>query len=173
VPKAGEPTNDDALPKGKASIEIIKVSPGSSECRIVRQTPGEPVVEGDSCVNLVYDKNIKYNVRVYGNFDLDRNGTATPQDADVVKRLITKWGGKVTDKLNADTDFLVIGKVPELPNYSQEDLDRPEIQFAVEQKKKEIQAYDETLSQAIQLNIPVLNQNRFLYFTGYYEQAAR
>ena len=173
VPKTGEATNDDSLPKGKASIELIKVSPGSSECRIVRQTPGETVVEGDSCVNLIFDKNIKYNVEVYGNFDLDRNGTATAQDADVIKRLVTRWGGKVVDKLNADTDFLVIGKLPELPNYTQEELDRPEIQFEVEKKKKEITEYDDILNKAIEYNIPVLNQNRFLYFTGYYEQAAR
>ena len=173
IPNPGDPTNDDNLPKGKASIEIIKVEPGSSECRIVRQTPGENIVEGDLCVNLVYDKNIKYNVMVYGNFDLDRNGQATSADADVIKRLVTQWGGKVTDKLNADTDFLVVGKLPEIPNYTQEELDRPEIQFDVEKKKKELADYEETLAHAIELNIPVLNQNRFLYFTGYYEQSAR
>lgn len=173
VPKSGEPTNDESLPKGKASIEVLRVSPGSSECRIIRQTPGETVVEGDACVNLVYDKNVKYNFMVYGSFDLDRNGQTNPQDNDVIKRLITRWGGKVVDKLSADTDFLVIGKVPELPTYTQEELDRPEIQFEVEKKKKEIADFDEILSQAIQYNIPVLNQNRFLYFTGYYEQSAR
>jgi len=173
VPNPGDPTNNENLPKGKASIEIIKVTPGSSECRIVRQTPGENIVEGDLCVNLVYDKNIKYNVMVYGNFDLDRNGQATAADADVIKRLVTQWGGKITDKLNADTDFLVIGKVPEIPNYTQEELDRPEIQFEQERKKKELAEYEETLARAVELNIPVLNQNRFLYFTGYYEQSAR
>jgi len=173
VPAPGDPTNNENLPKGKASIEIIKVEAGSSQCRIVRQTPGENVVEGDLCVNLVYDKNIKYNVMVYGKFDLDRNGQATDADADVIKRLVTQWGGKVTDKLNADTDFLVIGKVPEIPNYTQEELDRPEIQFEQERKKKELADYEETLARAVELNIPVLNQNRFLYFTGYYEQSAR
>jgi hypothetical protein len=173
VPGLGDPNNNENLPKGKASIEIIRVAPGSSECRIIRQTPGETIVEGDLCVNLVYDKNIKYNVMVYGKFDLDRNGQATDADADVIKRLVTQWGGKVTDKLNADTDFLVIGKVPEVPNYTQEELDRPEIQFELEKKKKELADFDETLARAIELNIPVLNQNRFLYFTGYYEMSAR
>ena len=173
IPKPGDPTNDENLPKGKASIEIIKVSPGSSECRIIRQTPGENPVEGDPVVNLVYDRNIHYNVMVYGDFDLDRNGQATPQDAEVIKRLVTRWGGHVVSVLNADTDFLVIGKVPEIPNYTQEELDRPEIQFEVERRKKALADYDETLAKAIELNIPVLNQNRFLYFTGYYEQSAR
>lgn len=173
IPKPGDPTNDENLPKGKASIEVVKVAAGSSECRIIRQTPGETVVEGDAAVNLVFDKNIKYNVMVYGNFDLDRNGQATAADADVIKRLVTRWGGKIVTTLNADTDFLVIGKVPEVPTPSQEELDRPEVQFELDRKKKELADYDDVLAQAIQLNIPVLNQNRFLYFTGYYEQSAR
>ena len=173
VPNPGDPNNNENLPKGKASVELIRVMPGSSECRVIRQTPGETLVEGDPCVNLVYDKNIKYNIVVYGNFDLDRNGQATAADGDVIKRLVTQWGGKITDKLSADTDFLVIGKVPEIPSYTQEELDRPEIQFEQEKKKKELAEFDETLAHAIELNIPVLNQNRFLYFTGYYEQSAR
>ena len=173
IPKVGDSNNDENLPKGKASIEILRVSPGSSECRIVRQTPGETVVEGDSVVNIVFDKNIKYNFVVYGSFDLRRSGQTNPNDTDVVKRLITSWGGKVVPKLDANTDFVVIGRVPEVPNYSAEELERPEIKFQQEQKQKEVAEYDELLGQALQLNIPVLNQNRFLYFTGYFEQAAR
>lgn len=173
IPAPGDPTNNENLPKGKASIEIVRVSPGSSECRIVRSTPGATVVDGDLCVNLVYDKAVKYNFVVYGNFDLDRNGQTSPTDADVIKRLITSWGGGVMDKLNVDTDFLVIGKLPEIPNYTQEELDRPEIQFDLERKKKELADYEEILARAIELNIPILNQNRFLYFVGYYEQSAR
>jgi hypothetical protein len=173
IPKPGDPTNDDNLPRGKASIEIIKVTPGSSEARIVRQTPGMNVVEGDLAVNIVYDKRTKYNFMVYGNYDLDRNGQATAQDADVIKRLVTQWGGSVTDKLNVDTDFLVVGKVPEIPEYTAEELDRPEIQFELKRKQEELAAYDDVLAKALQLNIPVLNQNRFLYFTGYYEQSGR
>ena len=37
---------------------------------------------------------------------------AFPADAEVIKRLVTAWGGQVVDQLNVDTDFLVIGKVP-------------------------------------------------------------
>ncbi len=173
VPKPGDPLTDDNLPRGKASIEIVNVSPGTSECRIVRRTPGSTIVEGDLCVNAVYDRSTKYNFLVYGNFDLDRNNQATPQDADVVKRLITSWGGNVQDKLTADTDFVVLGKVPEIPTYTAEELERPEIQFEQEKKKQEVSAYEDTLARAVELNIPVLNQNRFLYFVGYYKQSAR
>jgi len=173
IPKPGDATTDVNLPIGKASIELIKVSPGSSEARIVRKSPGMTVVEGDLCVNIVYDKATKYNFLVYGNFDLDRNGQATPQDADVIKRLVTSWGGAVTDKLNVDVDFLVMGKVPVIPDYTAEELDTPEKAFELKRKQEELAAYDDILARAMALNIPVLNQNRFLYFTGYYEQSGR
>lgn len=173
VPKSGDPTNDENLPKGKASLEILKVTPGSSECRIIRATPGMQVVEGDPCVNIVYDRNSQYNVMVFGSFDLDRNGQATPSDADVIKRLVTQWGGKVVDKLGVETDFLVMGKMPEVPNYTPEELDDPVKVYEQDQKKKALTEYEDTLARAVELRIPVLNQNRFLYFSGYYEQSAR
>ncbi|HEX8340861.1 MAG TPA: hypothetical protein VF624_08130 [Tepidisphaeraceae bacterium] len=173
IPQIGPAETDENLPKGKASIELVKVSPGASQGRVIRTTPGMTLVEGDLCVNVVYDRNVKYNFVVYGSFDLDRNNQPTPSDADVIKRLVTQWGGVVQDKLTVDTDFLVIGKVPEIPSYTQEELDRPEVQFEIERKKQELTAYDDILSRAIALNIPVLNQNRFLYFTGYYEQSGR
>ena len=34
-------------------------------------------------------------------------------------------------------------------------------------------AYDAVLKRASELSIPVLNQNRFLYYTGYYDQRRR
>lgn len=173
VPAVGDPTTEVDLPKGKASIEIIKVSPGSSEARIIRATPGMTVVENDLIVNIVYDKATKYNFLVYGKFDLDRNNQPTAQDADVIKRLITAWGANVTDKLDVNTDFVVMGTVPTIPEFTQEELDTPEVQFRIKQAQDELAAYDDILAKAQALNIPILNQNRFLYFTGYYEQSAR
>jgi esterase/lipase len=173
IPSVGDPTTDDDLPKGKASIEILKVYPGSSEARIVRQTPGMTVVENDPIVNIVYDRATKYNFYVYGKFDLDRNGQATSPDADVIKRLVTAWGGRVTDQLNVDTDFVVMGKVPQIPEFTPEEAENPENAFRIKQAQDELAAYDEVLAKAQSMNIPILNQNRFLYFTGYYEQSAR
>jgi len=34
-----------------------------------------------------------------------------------------------------------------------------------------LKAYDDVLNQAKELHIPIMNQNRFLYFCGYYENA--
>ena len=43
IPPAGDPSNDDNLPKGKASIEVVRVGPSSSECRITRTSYGTQI----------------------------------------------------------------------------------------------------------------------------------
>jgi hypothetical protein len=164
---AGTPT----LPKGKASIEVVRLGEGQSECRIIRQTLGKPVVEGDVVANLVYDKNTKYNFVVFGNFDLDQNGTPTPQDGETVKRLITQWGGKLQTDVNVDTDFLILGKEPEVP--AAEENEDPTHIAQREAAAKQLEAYNNLVSKAKDLHVPILNQNRFLYYIGYYEQAQR
>lgn len=174
VPKLrGDSLSDDSLPKGKASIEVVRVLPGLAEARIVRRTRGMTITEGDYVSNLVYDKNIPFKFVVYGNFDLDRNKSATPQDADIIRRLITQWGGQTTDNLDVTVDFLVIGAVPEIPSFTQEELDQPDLRARKEAAEKALNAYNDVVNKAIELHIPILNQNRFLYYTGYYEQSAR
>jgi hypothetical protein len=173
IPPAGDPTNDDNLPKGKASIEVVRVGAGSSEARVVRQTPGTQVTEGDLIANLVYDPNVKYNFVVYGDFDMDRNGVATPQDADVVRRLITQWGGKLMDQVNVDTDFVVLGKEPVLPVFTKEELQDPFNAKKLSDAQAALDAYVQVRRTASDLHIPIVNQNRFLYLIGYYDQSRR
>ena len=75
------------------------------------------------------------------------------------------------DQVNVDTDFLVMGKKPvvlPLPeNPTPIDTERHEKQVA------DLDAYIKILDTATHLNVPILNQNRFLYFTGYFDQAKR
>jgi hypothetical protein len=171
VPPPGDPSNDENLPKGKASIEVIRTGPSNSECRITRMSPGAALSEGDLIVNIVYDKNTKYNFLVYGNFDLDQNGVARPQDAEIVKRLITQWGGNVTNELNVDTDFVVLGKEPVVPDRPKDD--DPIAKAKYDQAVADAEAYSNISVKARDYRIPILNQNRFLYLVGYYEQAKR
>jgi hypothetical protein len=171
VPAPGDPSNDENLPIGKASIEVIHVGPSSSECRITRLSPGAALSEGDLIVNIVYDRNTKYNFLVYGNFDLDQNGVARPQDAEIIKRLITQWGGNVTTDLNVNTDFVVLGKEPVVPDRPKED--DPIAKAKYDQAVADAEAYADISAKARQYRIPILNQNRFLYLVGYYEQAKR
>jgi hypothetical protein len=173
IPPAGDPRTEENLPKGKASIEVIRVGATSSEARVTRQDTGAILQEGDLIANLVYDRNTKYNFLVYGDFDLDQNGNATPGDADVVKRLITQWGGKLVDKAGVDTDFVVLGKEPIVPTFTDEELQDPFNQKRLDDAQKALEAYNQVLDTAIQMRVPVLNQNRFLYLIGYYNQAQR
>ena len=177
VPSVAGPANDaanDKLLKGKASIEVISAQPGISECRVVRTSPGQAITEGDPIVNVVYDKNVKFKFFVYGKFNLDYRGEPTDKDTDIVKRLISGWGAQTVDKLDTKTDFVVLGNEPVVPTYTADELARePEKAFQKEQAEQALDQYNTTLQQANQLNIPILNQTRFLYMIGYYEEAAR
>jgi hypothetical protein len=173
IPAAGDPTTDANLPEGKASIEVIRVGQNSSECRIISQKRGEVLSEGDLIVNLVYDRNVKFNFLVFGNFDLDQNGVATAGDAEVVKRLITQWGGRVVDTLDVNTDFLVLGAEPVVPPFSREELEDPINKAKYDSAIAEEQAYQDLRTQARDFYIPILNQNRFLHLIGFYDQARK
>jgi hypothetical protein len=173
IPKAGDPSTDENLPKGKASIEVTRVGTNSSECHVVRQTLGTQITEGDLIANLVYDPNTKYTFMIYGDFDLDQNKVATPNETEVVKRLVTQWGGKLSDQVNVDTDFVVLGKEPVLPSFSKEDLQDPFNAKKLADAQTALDAYMGVKKQAADLHIPILNQNRFLYLIGYYAQAKR
>ncbi|HMO27244.1 MAG TPA: hypothetical protein PKB10_13355, partial [Tepidisphaeraceae bacterium] len=102
------------------------------------------------------------------------NRVATPADAEVIKRLITQWGGQVQQQVNVNTDFVVMGIEPELPEYSDEDVrNDPLIAARMAEAERQLQEYEAVRDRAIELNIPILNQNRFLYLVGYYNQAGR
>ena len=164
----------DELPPGKGSLEVTKVGQGSSECRIITLAAGTQVGEGDLIANLIYDPNVKLRFKVYGEFDVNQDGRVTAEEADVVRRLIVQWGGQITEDVNVDTDFVVLGAEPSVPEFTAEELQQdPTKQFAQAQAQKARDAYNQIRDDAIGLHIPVLNQNRFLYMTGFYDQARR
>ena len=172
-PDAGSSAEIDekTLPKGKASIEVVRVIGPQSECRIVRQTQGQTLIEGDVVANVVFDRNVKLNFVVFGDFDLDRDQVPTPGDNELIKDRVRAWGGKLMDQVNVDTDVVVLGYEPEVP--PADDADTPTDIAKREAAQKALDAYDAVRNRAIELNIPILNQNRFLYYTGYYEQSQR
>jgi hypothetical protein len=111
---------------------------------------------------------------MYGEFDVNQDGRVTAEEADVVRRLIVQWGGQITEDVNVDTDFVVLGAEPSVPEFTAEELQQdPTKQFAQAQAQKARDAYNQIRDDAIGLHIPVLNQNRFLYMTGFYDQARR
>jgi hypothetical protein len=173
VPKLNDGTSALDMPKGKASVEVISVGQNSSQCRIVRTAPGQTVSQGDLCVNVVYDRNVKPVFYVYGKFDMDNNQVATDPEADVVRNLITRWGGKVSDKLNHDVDFVILGKEPVVPSYSPEELQQPIPKAKFDEANAALKAFTDIRDQAVSLHIPTLNQTRFLYYTGYFDLAKK
>ena len=95
---------------------------------------------------------------------------AGASDAAVIKRLVTQWGGKLVNDVDVNTDFVVMGKEPVVPAA---DKDDPIAQKRAQDAQKALDDYMDKRNQAIQLSIPIMNQNRFLYFVGYYDQAKR
>ena len=171
IPPLGDGLSDQNMPVGKASIEVFNVGPDTSECRVVKTQTGEQLVIGDPIVNLVYDPEVHYNFVVYGDFDLSNSGIASPGDAEIIKRLITQWGGRLQNDVNVDTDFVVMGKEPQLPAVA--DQTDPQKQIEYNRIKQRLEAYQAIIAKSAQLTVPIMNQNRFLYFIGYYDQARR
>ena len=99
------------------------------------------------------------------------NGRADSADADVIKQLITRWGGRVTNEVNVNTDFIIMGVEPKA------EAALPDDDPLVRQQKLEAQQaldrYLNVVRQGTQLNIPIMNQNRFLNFIRYASQATR
>ena len=172
IPAMGaDGTRVEEMPKGKASLEVVRIGPGFSECRIIRKEPGMNLIQGDLVMNLVYDKTQKYNFVVYGDFDLDGDGRTSAGDAEVVRRLVTQWGGSVVSDVNVNTDFVVMGVEPKVEAAPPAD---DAVAIAAHQRAvQELDRYLAVRQQAVSLNIPILNQNRFLNFVGYSSQAAR
>lgn len=151
--------------RGKATIEIISVSDDTSTCRILSDTRGVPVVRGDVVANAVYDANKIYKFVVFGNFDTNGDGAATPQERIEIAALVSAWGGETTDDLSGDTDFLVLGERPVLP--PKPDVNAPrEILEQYLRLERDMLRYEELYKAAAATSVPILNQNRFYTLIG-------
>lgn len=161
--------NYDEL-RGKATIEIISMDDTTAVARVVRKRRGESLTPGDQIANLVYDANAQYKFHIYGDFDIDNTGQPTTRDRDRIKSMITRWGAEVSDELNWDVDFLVLGKEPPIPEPLDADEIDPTVIRAHAEASENYETYNELAATARELSVPVLNQNRFLALTGYYRR---
>ena len=176
VPKVdGDPVNpaNAELPKGKAAIEVIRVGETSSEARVLRTTPGETVREGDVIANLAFDQNSPTRFRVFGDFDLENDGRADARDGERLKNLVTEFGGQVVDEITVDTDVVVLGQQPVLPDFTDEELQNPVNQQILFDAREKLRRYEAVAQQARDLNKTIVNQKQLLYYIGYFEQAQR
>jgi hypothetical protein len=161
--KVDEKTGE--YPRGKATVEVIRVDPDSSTARIIQEQKGNPVVRGDVIANPIYDPMKKYKFLVYGNFDPMRTGSPSVFGANEVKAWVKDWGGETTDELAGDVDFIVLGERPQLP--PQPNASAPiEVINAFLNAQTAAKRYDELLKQATDAAIPVLNENRLRTLLG-------
>jgi len=159
----------DRLPRGKATVEVLEVNEGSSIVRAVRRERGATLREGDAAVNLVYHPDQQLVFHVFGRFDVNGDGQATEEERRRIESMIRQWGGRVSNELSYEVDFLVLGQRTTMDGVSQ-DLSQAEQEAQQQARKKMLQQHQELAKQARDLSIPVLNQNRFLSLVGHYRR---
>jgi len=159
--------------KGKAEIRVFDVRTEVSVARIVSSSDKNPIIPDDIIVNLIWDKSSPNTFVVVGDFDLDNNGGTDIYGRDKVVSLINAWGGIVTDNLDINTDFVVLGAQPELtakPSEAQIAVDP----MAMDKYNKAIEIanqYKSVMEKAAGLSIPVFNTERFKNLIGYNAEA--
>ncbi len=161
------PDAEGNFPRGKASIQIVKVGESTATGKVTRSTRGRPVVRGDIVANAIYDPNYTFKFLVHGRFDVDNDGHATLEETDFVRRQIESWGGKVIkeDRITGDLDFLVLGVEPPKPANPDANATEQQIQQILDLGRKH-DKYQELFKSASRADIPVLNANRLYILTG-------
>ncbi len=150
---------------GKAVIEVISIDDSSARCRVVRSSRGNPVIAGDVIANPLYDPHKTYNFVVFGDFDVNRDGVATPYERDALVAVIERWGGKVIDDITGDLDFVVLGRRPANPLQPAPNAPRS-VYDEYLRLKKQVDRYHQLFEEAQASSIPVLNENRLRTLIG-------
>jgi len=161
--------------KGKAEIEVYRVSKNISAARIVASNPKNPIVDDDNIANLIWDSSKTNTFVVAGDFDLNSDALPDTDGIKKIRALIEKWGGAIENSLSVNTDFVVLGtepKVPRKPTLEETEI-YPGAMKKYETALKMLSEYRQIQKQAQALSIPILNTERFLYFIGYKTQAKK
>jgi len=159
------PDAEGEYPRGKATIEVVRIEETSAICFILRETSGNPILRDDLIANAVYDPDKQYAFTVFGNFDTNSDNISTPEERLDVEALIAEWGGTVSNDITGDTDFVVLGRKPILPPQPSS-TDHPETVAYYLDVRRTVDKYESIFEAAIQTGIPVLNQNRLWTLTG-------
>jgi len=155
--------------KGKAEIEVFDMAKTYSAARITKSELRKPILQGDIIANLIWDSSRTNMFVIAGDFDLDNDETIDYNGDEKIKTLIEKWGGKVADTISIDTNFLVLGKQPQVlqkPSLDEVDID-PRAMETYNASLQRLSRYNGLRDQAMSLWIPVFTYDRFLYFIGY------
>ncbi len=152
--------------KGKAKLQVINVGPATSICRIVQAEPGDTITDGDLVFNLIFSPTRTYRFVVEGEFDLYGTGRHDPTAAAQIRKLIDSFGGEISENVQVNTDYVVLGVRPPMPPTPGEDA-TPQARALHNEKMKVFNRWKAVSDTAKALSIPSLNTNRFLNFSGY------
>jgi hypothetical protein len=155
--------------KGKAEIEVTDIAEHYSTARIISQGINRPILVGDTVANLIWDSS-KTNVFVVkGDFDINGDGYIDDNAVERISELITNWGGKVEKDITINTDFVVLGNVPDVPVKPElrTQAADPSALSKYESALQKLEQYNTIKDQAQALWLPVFSYSRFLYFIGY------
>ena len=133
-------------PGSKGWIEVVSVGNGSSECRVKSAAAGAaPPKQGDQIFNFIFERGGRQNhFAVMGDFAIDR---------ETLTGLIWRWNGVVDETVSAQTNYLILGTPPK--------------DAAARQR------YDAARSQAEQLKVPVVDEERFNLLIRHYDPGKR
>ena len=130
-------------PGSKGWIEVVSVGNGSSECRI-KSAGAAPPKQGDQIFNFIFERGRQNHFRVIGDFAIDR---------ETLTGLIWRWNGVVDESVSAQTSYLIAGTPPK--------------------DAAGRQGYDAARSQAEQLKIPIVDEERFNLLIRHYDPGKR
>ncbi len=159
-PETGIPSTGVA----KAQIEVARIGPEVTECRVVWDNPLFPIIDGDLIANPIYDRQRSQVFYVAGGFDLNHDNQDDPEGRGQVQALITDFGGQIADGVNPRVDFVVVGARPYVRRLSS-NPSKEAVELHDEQQRN-AEAFDAVLTQALQLSIPIFTQETFLNFLG-------
>ncbi len=155
--------------KGKAEIEVYNIGDSFSAARIIRSDRKNPIVADDIIANLIWSSTKANTFVVAGDFDLNGDGVIDDDAVAKIRGLVERWGGKVADTVTVNTDYVILGTPPVVPQKPtmQETERYPNAMEKYERTLQQAAKYKDVLSQAQALSIPIMNAERFLYFIGY------
>ncbi|MDD5459677.1 MAG: hypothetical protein PHF37_09835 [Phycisphaerae bacterium] len=160
---------------GKAQVEIFGVEKNFSSARIIQSNKRNPMLLGDLAANLIWDRDKDNMFVVAGQFDLNNDRVTDPYGKESIESLIRKWGGKVSDSVSVDTDFVVLGTAPQVghkPTFEELEI-YPNAMKDWQTAMAGLNLYREIEDRAKALSIPIFNTQRFLYLIGYESLATR
>lgn len=157
----------------KAEIEIFDIGDNYASARIVKSEINKPILQNDTIANLIWDsKNVNEFV-IAGDFDLNKDGSIDADAAAKIKAIIERWGGKVADKISVETDFLILGTMPNVPDQrptmEEQQMDSTALQ-RYEKSLEKLNKYNELETRAKSLWVPIFTYDKFIHLIGYSEK---